>query len=112
MKKLILGLIVYLCCAFVPVRNVSSSTTITSSDDGGIVVNTGGSATFTLGSVSSGFSCVVSNHGTGIVTFSGSITVANGKTITTLTNNRTEFNPNGLGNSIQLWYDGTTWRGR
>lgn len=104
-------LITFFSFIAVPVRTVSASTTIVSGDDTGFVTNTGGAVTFTLGTVSSGFSCTVSNHGTGIITFSAPITVANSTTITTLSKSATEITPNQIGNKIRLYYDGTTWRG-
>ena len=109
---LFLMLISLMSITSVPIRTVSASTTIGSGDDTGFVTNTGGSVTFTLGTVSSGFSCTVVNHGTGIITFSGSVTVANGTTITTLSKSASEILPNQIGNSINLFYDGTTWRGQ
>lgn len=95
----------------VPIRTVSASTTIVSGDDTGFVYNTGGAVTFTLGTVSSGFSCTISNYGTGAITFSSGITVANGQTITILPKSASGIEPGIIGNSITLTYDGTTWRG-
>ena len=115
MKKLLfLPLLLILLMSFhaVPVRTVSASTTIGTGDDTGFVTNTGAAVTFTLGSVSSGFSCTVANHGTGIITFSGGITVANGQTITVLPKAASGIEPGIVGNSIRLFYDGTTWRGQ
>lgn len=108
---LLLFLIGSMSFNFVPVRTVSASTTIVSGDDTGYVVNTGGAVTFTFGTVSAGFTCTISNHGTGNVTFSGPVTVANGTTITVLPKGATEFLPNVKGNSINLLYDGSVWRG-
>lgn len=94
-----------------PVRGVSSSTTIVTGDDSGFVVNTGGAVTFTLGTVSAGFTTTVVNNGTGLITFSSAVTVANGQTITELSNSAGAIMPGTKGNSIRLFYDGTLWRG-
>ena len=109
---LLVLLISLMSLSAVPVRTVSASTTIGTSDDNGFVTNTGAAVTFTLGTVSNGFSCTVANHGTGNVTFSGAITVANGQTITVLPKSASSIEPNIIGNSITLFYDGTTWRGQ
>lgn len=110
MKTLILVFVFYVCSSFINIRTVSSNTTITSTDNDGIVMNTGGAVTFTLGSVSSGFSCSVVNNGTGNITFSSGITVANGQTITVLTKSATEISPGLIGNKIRIFYNGSTWR--
>jgi len=94
----------------IPVRNVSASTTITSADDGGVVTNTGGAVTFTLGTVSSGFSCTINNQGTGDITLSTAVTVHNGKTVTTIGRHSTEITSNGVGNKLRIYYDGTSFR--
>lgn len=93
-----------------PVRTVSANTTIVSGDDGGFVINTGAAVTFTLGTVSSGFTCTVVNQGTGNITISSDVTVANGQTITIIPKSASGIEPGILGNSIRLIYDGT-WRG-
>lgn len=95
----------------VPVRSVSTATTIVTGDNSGFVVNTGGAVTFTLGTVSTGFTTTVVNNGTGVITFSSPITVANGQTITELSYSASAIMPGIKGNSIQIFYDGTIWRG-
>lgn len=115
MKKisfLFVSLISLMSITFVPVRTVSANTTITTADDEGFVTNTGGAITITLGTVTSGFKCTVANHGTATLIFSSGITVANGTTITALSKNSSEISPNQIGNTIEIWYDGTTWRGK
>lgn len=109
MKHLLLLLIL---CSFTAatIRTVSGSTSITTADDNNIIVATGGNATYTLGTVSSGFTTTVINHGTGVITFSAAITVGGGKTITTLTKYPAEMQPGWIGNTIHLAFDGTTWR--
>lgn len=94
-----------------PVRSVSANTTISSTDDNGFVINTGAAVTFTLGSVSSGFTCTVVNQGTGNITLSSGVTVANSQTITIIPKSASGIEPGILGNSLRLIYDGSTWRG-
>lgn len=94
-----------------PVRSVSANTTIGTSDNDGFVINTGAAVTFTLGTVASGFSCTVVNQGTGNVTLSSAVRVSSGQTITVIRNSPSEINPDILGNSLRLVFDGTTWRG-
>ena len=95
----------------VPVRSVSANTTIVTGDDNGFVINTGGAVTFTLGTVSSGFTCTVINQGTGNITLSSGVTVANGQTITIIPKSASGIEPGIIGNSIRLIFEGTTWRG-
>lgn len=94
-----------------PVRSVSANTTISSTDDGGFIINTGAAVTFTLSSVSTGFTCTIINQGTGNITLSSSVTVANSRTITIIPKSATSIEPGILGNSLRLIYDGSTWRG-
>lgn len=94
----------------IPARTVSASTTITSADNDGVVTNTGGAVTFAFGTVASGFSCTINNHGTGNVTFGSDIFVQNGKSINTLGWSSTEITPNGISNRIRIYYDGTVFR--
>jgi hypothetical protein len=93
-----------------PVRTVSANTTIGTSDNDGFVINTGAAVTFTLGTVSSGFTCTIVNQGTGNVTLSSAVTVASGQTITIIPKTASGIEPGIVGNSIRLIYDGTTWR--
>jgi hypothetical protein len=93
-----------------PVRSVSANTTIVTGDDNGFVINTGGTVTFTLGTVSSGFTTTIVNQGTGNITLSSAVTVASGQTITVIPKSASGIEPGILGNSIRLIYDGT-WRG-
>ncbi len=111
MKHLALILFMFLFNSLLAIRTVSGNTSIVTDDDTDIVVATGGNATFTLTSVSSGFTCVIVNHGTGTVTFSTPVYVGGGKTITTLGNYPAEMRPGWVGNTITLAYDGTVWRG-
>lgn len=110
MKHLLL-LLIFCSFTLASVRSVTGNTSIVTADDNNIVVATGSNATFTLSSVSSGFSVTIINHGTGTITFSGAIYVGGGKTITTLGNYPAEMLPGWQGNTIRLVYDGTTWRG-
>jgi hypothetical protein len=87
-----------------------TSTTIASTDDNYVILHTGAAATYTLGTVSDGFSCTVANHGTGVITFSSAITTANGQTITVLSNSAGSFVPGQIGNSITLVKIGGVWR--
>lgn len=112
MKILILlTFILLMSFVTVPVRSVSSATTIVTGDDSGFVVNTGGAVTFTLGTVSAGFTTTIVNNGTGVITFSSAVTVGNGQTITQLSNSAGAIMPGTKGNSIRIFYDGTLWRG-
>ena len=112
MKKLFSLLIFVFFSAFtIPTRTVSTTTaTISTGDDGYVIIHTGAAATYTLGSVSSGFSCTVVNHGTGSITFSTNIRTTNTQNITVLTNYSSEMMPGTIGNSIRLLYDGSVWR--
>ncbi len=116
MKKTIIFLAILFVFAsaftLVPVRTSSGATTITTSDNDGVVIHTGAASTYTLGTVSSGFSCTIINHGTGAITLSGAVTVANGRTTTTIPASRGEITPSNISNSLVLIYDGTNWRGR
>lgn len=95
----------------VPTRTVTgTSTTVASSDDGLVILHTGAAATYTLGTVSDGFSCTIANHGTGNITFSSAITTATGQTITVLSRSSGEFVPGQIGNSITLVRIGGVWR--
>lgn len=110
--KLLFAFFFVLSSVFVPIRTSSTSTTIAQSDDTGFVTHTGSTATYTLGTVSAGFSCTIENMGIGIITFSQGITVGNGKTLTTLGFSRNTMTPDGFGNSITIHWDGTAWRGK
>jgi hypothetical protein len=110
MKQLSLLFALLLCSSFASIRSVSGATSVTTSDDNNIVIATGSDATFTLGTVSNGFTVTLINHGTGTITFSQNVYVGGGKTITTLGNYPAEMQPGWVGNTIQLCYDGTTWR--
>jgi len=112
MKKLFSIFAIFFLFAFtIPTRTVSTtSTTIASGDDGYVIIHTGANATYTLGTVSSGFTCNIVNHGTGNITFSGNIRTANAQNITVLTYYSSEINPGVVGNSIRLLYDGSVWR--
>lgn len=112
MKKLCLLFFFFALCSFaVPTRTVSTTTaTIASSDDNFVIVHTGAAATYTLGTVSAGFSCTVLNHGTGNITFSTNIRTTNTQTVTVLTNYSSQMMPGTIGNSIRLLYDGAVWR--
>ena len=87
-----------------------SSTTISSTDDNYVILHTGPAATYTLGTVSDGFSCTVANHGTGDITFSAPITTADGQTITVLPFSSGSFTPGQSGNVITLIKIGGDWR--
>lgn len=112
MKKSILVLLIGLLSAFTILnRSVTgSTTTIASGDDNYLIVHTGPAATYTLGTVSDGFSCTVVNHGTGNITFSAGITTANGQTITVLPASNGEIVPGQIGNKITIAYIGGVWR--
>lgn len=112
MKKSILVLLVGLFSAFTILnRSVSTSTaTIASGDDNYLIVHTGPAATYTLGTVSDGFSCTVVNHGTGAITFSAAITTANGQTITVLPRSNGEIVQGQIGNKITLARISGVWR--
>jgi hypothetical protein len=112
MKKLFSLFIFFVLCSFaVPTRTVSTTTaTIATADDNFVIVHTGAAATYTLGTVSAGFSCTVLNHGTGNITFSTNIRTTNTQTVTILTNYSSQMMPGTIGNSIQLLYDGAVWR--
>jgi len=113
MKKLfsLLGYFILLSAFTVPTRTVSTTTaTIATGDDGYVIIHTGAAATYTLGSVSSGFTCTVVNHGTGSITFSTNIRTTNTQNITVLTNYSSQMMPGTIGNSIRLLYDGSVWR--
>lgn len=114
MKKL-LFLICILFFGFSSILNrtvTGTSTTISSSDDNYLIVHTGAAATYTLGTVSNGFSCKVVNHGTGNITFTvtGGITTANGQAITILPFSNGEIYPGQIGNQITIAYIGGVWR--
>jgi hypothetical protein len=113
MKRFVLvGLMVFLCGFVVNTRTVTgTSTTIATADNDFVILHTGAAATYTLGTVSDGFSCRVVNHGTGNITFSGAVTVANGQTITVLGRSASEMLPGVNGNSITLVRIGGVWRG-
>lgn len=68
------------------------------------IINTGAATTYTLpvASTCRGREYVIANHGTGDITFATAITVANGVTITTLSNVAGT-------NNITIQSDGTTW---
>ena len=87
-----------------------TSTTVASGDDNYVIVHTGAAATYTLGTVSDGFSCRIVNHGTGAVTFSAGITTANGQTITVLPKSNGEIVPGQIGNQITLAKIDGVWR--
>lgn len=112
MKKLFaIFSILFLCSFFVPTRTVSTTTaTISSSDDGYVVIHTGAAASYTLGTVSSGFKVTIVNHGTGNITFSTTVKTTNTQTITVLSNYSSQMMPGVVGNSIDLLFDGTSWR--
>lgn len=110
---LIISLILISLSSFTvaPVRTVSANTTIITSDNEGFVINTGAAVTFTLGTVSNGFTCTIVNQGTGNITLSSAVTVANGQTITIIPKTASGIEPGIVGNSIRLVFDGTIWRG-
>jgi hypothetical protein len=112
MKKLAFLLCV-LFLSFTSILNrtvTGTSTTIVTGDDNYLIVHTGAEATYTLGTVSDGFSCKIVNHGTGGITFSGGITTANGQTITILPKSNGEIAPGQIGNQITIAYIGGVWR--
>ncbi len=112
MKKVILILSV-IFFSFITILNrtvTGTSTTIASGDDNYLIVHTGASATYTLGTVSDGFSCKIVNHGTGIITFSSGITTADGQTITILPFSNGEIVPGQIGNQITIAKIGGVWR--
>lgn len=113
MKKTLFVILSILLISFSSVNNrtvTGTSTSIVTADDGYVILHTGASATYTLGSVTNGFSCKVINHGTGDITFSGSITTANGQTITVLPKSNGEFIPGQIGNQITIAKIGGVWR--
>lgn len=92
-------------------RTVTGTTaTVASGDDNYLIVHTGAAATYTLSSVSDGFSCIIANHGTGAITFSAAITTANGQTITVLPMSNGEIVPGQIGNKITIARIGGVWR--
>lgn len=112
MKKLFVLFVFFLFSSFtIPTRTVSTTTaTIVTGDDGYVIIHTGAAATYMLGTVSSGFSCTVVNHGTGSITFSSNIKTTNTQTITVLTNYSSQMMPGIISNSLRLLYDGSSWR--
>ena len=110
--KNLLVIIVAICLSsfIIPTRVISTSTTITTSDDNGVVINTGGAVTYTLGTVSSGFTCTIVNQGTGSITFSTGIKTDNNNTITVLDKSSSSMSAGVVGNSVRLLFDGTIWR--
>lgn len=113
MKLLLITILISLSSFFpVPVRTVTANTTITSTDDNGFVINTGAAVTFTLGSVSAGFSCKIINQGTGSITLSTPVTVGNSQTITIIPKSASGLEPGIKGNTLEIVFDGTSWRGR
>ncbi|CAN1553093.1 hypothetical protein MCERE19_02251 [Spirosomataceae bacterium] len=111
MKTVLLILILCLGFVAIPNRTVSgTSTTIVTGDDNAVIIHTGAAATYTLGTVSDGFSCKIANHGTGNITFSAGITTANGQTITILPQSNGEIVPGQIGNQINIARIGGVWR--
>jgi hypothetical protein len=88
----------------------TSSASITSADDAYVILHTGPAASYTLGTVSDGFSCKIVNHGTGDITLSAGVTTGNGQTITVLTNSSGLFTPGQIGNTITIARIGGVWR--
>lgn len=114
MKK-VLGIILcvfMMAFATVNTRTVTGTTaTIAAADDGYVILHTGAAATYTLGTVSDGFQCRIVNHGTGEITFSAAVlTGSTGHSTTKLSNYHTVFEPEKIGNSIELTKIGGNWR--
>jgi hypothetical protein len=112
MKKIFgLFLIVFLSGFVVNTRTVTgTSTTIATGDNDFVILHTGAAATYTLGTVSDGFSCRVVNHGTGNITFSGAVSTASGQTINILPFSAGEIVPGQIGNQITLCRISGVWR--
>lgn len=94
----------------IPFRVVTGNTTIATADNDHVIVHTGAAATYTLGSVSDGFSVKIANHGTGSITFSAAITTASGQSITVLTNSSGLLEPGIVGNTITIARISGVWR--
>jgi hypothetical protein len=112
MKKLTLILSIFLLSTIViPYRTVTgTSTTIAPGDDNFVIIHTGGSATYTLGTVADGFSCTIVNHGTGNIILTQSITTANGQTVTVVNRSNGEIIPGQIGNKIRISRINGVWR--
>ena len=114
MKKILAIILGAVLVSFTTIntRTVTGTTaTIVTADDGYIILHTGAAATYTLGTVSDGFSCKIVNHGTGEITFSTAIfTGSTGHSTTKLSNYFTILEPDKIGNSIQITKIGGDWR--
>lgn len=104
-------IIITLALSVLSTRTVTgTSTSIVTADDNYVILHTGAAATYTLDTVSDGFSCKIVNHGTGNITFSSSITTANGQNITVLSNSSGLIIPGQISNTITLLKIGGIWR--